>query len=62
MNYFCNEKDNSLNSQKAIAQIPKGTEMTELMYAAFDGWSYVVVTIDGETMCGFVPSDAPVHG
>lgn len=60
--YACELTDDPLNSQKAIEQIPKGTEMTELMYAAFDGWSYVVVTIDGKTMCGFVPSDAPVHG
>lgn len=58
----CELTDDPLNSQKTIAQIPKGTQMTELIYRAFDGWSYICVTIDGKTMCGFVPSTAPIHG
>jgi len=60
--YDCELTDDPIKSRKAIARIPKGTAMTELIYRAIDGWSYVVVTIDGKTMCGFVPSDAPIHG
>lgn len=60
--YDCELTDDPINSQKALAKIPKGTKMTELIYRAIDGWSYVVVTIDGKVMCGFVPSDAPIHG
>lgn len=60
--YDCELTDDPLGSQKSIARIPKGTEMTELIYRAMDGWSYVAVTVDGKTMCGFVPSDAPIHG
>jgi len=60
--YDCELTDDPVNSKKTLARIPKGTQMTELIYGAIDGWSYVVVTIDGETMCGFVPSDAPIHG
>lgn len=58
----CELTDDPLNGKKTIARIPKGTEMTELIHRAFDGWSYVCVTIDGEMMCGFVPSTAPIHG
>jgi len=60
--YECTLTDDPINSKKTLAKIPKGTPMTELIYRAIDGWSYVVVTIDGSTMCGFVPSDAPIHG
>lgn len=60
--YDCELTDDPVNSQKTLARIPKGTKMTELIYRAVSGWSYVVVTIDGKTMCGFVPSDAPIHG
>lgn len=60
--YACRLTDDPVNSQTTIAEIPKGTKMTELIYRAIDGWSYVIVTIDGKTMCGFVPSDAPIHG
>lgn len=60
--YDCELTDDPVNSKKSIAKIPKGTKMTELIYRAINGWSYVVVTIDGKMMCGFVPSDAPIHG
>lgn len=60
--YDCELTDDPVNSQKVLATIPKGTKMTELIYSAINGWSYVVVTIDGKTMCGFVLSDAPIHG
>ena len=57
----CMLTDDPLNSEEAIAHLPVGTRITELVYD-FGGWSYVRVVISGQSMCGFVPSDCIDHG
>ncbi|MGN0990711.1 MAG: hypothetical protein ACI4O4_04575 [Candidatus Ventricola sp.] len=59
--YDCELTDDPYNSRKSIAALKAGTPVLEVIYNLY-GWSYVRVTVDGQTVCGFVPSDAPIHG
>ena len=59
--YDCELTDDPYNSRKPIASLKAGTPVLEVIYNLY-GWSYVRVTVDGRTICGFVPSDAPIHG
>lgn len=61
LSYACALTDDPYNSGKQIAWLEAGTPMLEVIYNLY-GWSYVRVTVDGRTICGFVPSDAPIHG
>lgn len=61
LTYACALTDDPYNSAKQIAWLEAGTPMLEVIYNLY-GWSYVRVTVDGKTICGFVPSDAPSHG
>lgn len=57
----CSLTDDPFNSQKAIAKLEKGTPLKELVYD-YEGWSYVIVEVDGELMGGFVPAKSISHG
>ena len=61
LSYACALTDDPYNSGKQIAWLEAGTPVLEVIYNLY-GWSYVRVTVDGQTICGFVPSDAPIHG
>ena len=61
LTYACALTDDPYNSAMQIAWLEAGTPMLEVIYNLY-GWSYVRVTVDGKTICGFVPSDAPSHG
>lgn len=57
----CILTDDPFNSQKPMAQLEKGTQLKELVYN-YCGWSYILVEIEGELMCGFVPTESISHG
>ena len=57
----CMLTDDPFNSQKAIAKLQKGTKLKELVYN-YEGWSYIIVEVDGKMMGGFVPSECISHG
>ena len=61
LSYACALTDDPYNSGRQIAWLEAGTPMLEVIYNLY-GWSYVRVHVDGQTICGFVPSDAPNHG
>ena len=53
--------DDPLVSQKAIAALKAGTQLSFL--AHLDGaWEYVMVEVDGKMMCGFIPSGTMSNG
>jgi len=57
----CFLTDDPFNSQKAIARLEKGTPLKELVYD-YEGWSYILVEVDGQVMGGFVPTESISHG
>lgn len=61
LSYACALTDDPYNSQTPIAWLEAGTPVLEVIYHLY-GWSYVRVHVDGKAICGFVPSDAPIHG
>lgn len=61
LSYACALTDDPHNGQGQLAWLEQGTPVKEVIYNLY-GWSYIRVTVDGKTLCGFVPSDAPIHG
>ena len=57
----CFLTDDPFNSRKAIAKLEKGTPLKELIYD-YEGWSYILVEVDGQIMGGFVPTESISHG
>ncbi len=57
----CELTDDPFGSRTAIATLEPGTPICELVFN-MGGWSYIRVTIDGERVCAFVPSDCISHG
>lgn len=57
----CALTDDPFMSRMPIASLPKGTPVMELVHG-YKGWSYIAVEIDGQRMCGFVPTEKISHG
>lgn len=57
----CALTDDPFNSRMAIAELPVGQPITEIVYD-YEGWSYIRTVIDGQEVFGFVPSDCIDHG
>lgn len=57
----CSLTDDPFNSKTELAELPVGTQVSEIVYN-YNGWSYIRVTINGATMLGFVPSHCIDHG
>lgn len=57
----CSLTDDPFNSRTAIAKLPAGQVITEIVYD-YEGWSYIRTVIDGQEIFGFVPSDCIDHG
>lgn len=57
----CSLTDDPFNSRKEIVRLEKGTPLKELVYD-YEGWSYIIVEVNGELIGGFVPTESISHG